>query len=42
MYSKEFLESLGLDPVQFDPDCDSVSTESCCEPFDLITGILTF
>ncbi len=28
MYSKEFLESLGLDPALFDPDCDPASTKS--------------
>ena len=32
MYSKEFLESLGLDPGVFDPDCapdwKQVSSES--------------
>ena len=27
MYSKEFLESLGLDPAVYDPDCESVSTK---------------
>jgi len=27
MYSKEFLESLGLDPAVFDPEC-----EPDCEP----------
>ena len=34
MYSKEFLESLGLDPAVFDPDCEPASAkgERCTRP----------
>ena len=34
MYSKEFLQSLGLDPALFDPDCESVSTKPWCGHFE--------
>jgi hypothetical protein len=34
MYSKEFLESLGLDPALFDPDCEPVSTKSSSDHFE--------
>ena len=27
MYSKEFLDSLGLDPAVFDPECEAESSE---------------
>ncbi len=30
MRSKTFLESLGLDPVVFDPDCEEASSEDPC------------
>ena len=30
MYSREFLESLGLDPAVFDPDCEPESGEDTC------------
>ncbi len=29
MYSKPFLESLGLDPALFDPDCEAKSRKDC-------------
>ncbi len=37
MYSKKFLQSLGLDPVEFDPDYRTESLEketSCKDPHD--------
>jgi hypothetical protein len=34
MYSKEFLESLGLDPALFDPDCEPESTKPWCDHFE--------
>ena len=40
MYSKEFLESLGLDPALFDPDCETRSSDSSCGCIDL--DLLTF
>ena len=49
MYSKEFLESLGLDPAVFDPDCEPVSTKRSCDHIEdknpvriEENGILTF
>jgi hypothetical protein len=41
MYSKEFLESLGLDPAVFDPDCDQ---EPSGDPCTMLCGpdVLTF
>ena len=34
MYSKEFLESLGLNPAIFDPDCEPAGTKPWCEYFE--------
>jgi hypothetical protein len=49
MYSKEFLESPGLDPTLFDPDCVPVSAKPWCDHFedknpvyDYEDGILRF
>jgi hypothetical protein len=42
MYSKEFLESLGLDPVLFDPDCEVKSRKDCGSPSGLDLDELAF
>jgi hypothetical protein len=42
MYSKEFLQSLGLDPALFDPDCESASTNVSCGCIVCDLDVLTF
>jgi len=47
MYSKEFLDSLGLDPAIFEPDCEAESSKAPCDQgtvaeYDDIDDILTF
>ena len=47
MYSKEFLDSLGLDPAVFDPECEPDSSNAPPDQgresvYDDIDGILTF
>jgi len=49
MYSKEFLDSLGLDPAVFDPECEPASANPVCDHFedknlvyDDADGILSF
>jgi len=42
MYSKEFLESLGLDPAIFDPECEPESRKDCGSPSGLDLDELAF
>jgi len=49
MYSKEFLESPGLDPALFDPDCEPISPKRSSDHsedknpvYDYEDGILRF